>query len=367
MRRLASLAGEDPGRTYVTLLLPVVMAGADWTGSVAANQARRRAEQAEDEMRAVGIASTSIVVGDVSPQLAIEDHVADHGQRYDAIVISTLPPGMSRWLRMDLHHWAERHLEAPVIHVVAESGAASAPASDPTCRVLLDALESGRVMAESRDGPAAPIREPVSLPEVSPERTLECLLRVQDPGQRMILTRDYVACAGDHFAAVGIVEFLRRGDAPVREATMEAAITLGRPAIPALEMLLHSESREVRWYAVEALRHLGGLRSVEALVAALEDQDFAIRWTAGNALIPTGGGAFWATLEAIAGRSPSLAFHQAARRVLERTCPEESRERAASLLASLRHGTSTVQSPPLARELLASAGASRFQAPRVSL
>ncbi len=39
---------------------------------------------------------------------------------YDEIIISTLPPGASRWLRMDLVSRLQRAVPVPVTHVVAE-------------------------------------------------------------------------------------------------------------------------------------------------------------------------------------------------------------------------------------------------------
>lgn len=55
-------------------------------------------------------------VGDASPMLAIADAVRDHGP-FEAIVLSTLPPGPSRWLKLDLPHRAES-FGVRVIHVV---------------------------------------------------------------------------------------------------------------------------------------------------------------------------------------------------------------------------------------------------------
>jgi len=38
-----------------------------------------------------------------------------------ALVICTFPPGVSRWLKLDLVHRAERKVHVPVIHVVTEA------------------------------------------------------------------------------------------------------------------------------------------------------------------------------------------------------------------------------------------------------
>ncbi|MGI8573720.1 MAG: hypothetical protein ACR2L9_14000 [Solirubrobacteraceae bacterium] len=63
-------------------------------------------------------------VGDPEPLMAIEDAV-NLGE-YDEIIISTLPLGISRWLKLDLIS-KTRSLGLPVTHVEAPSGA-QAPA-----------------------------------------------------------------------------------------------------------------------------------------------------------------------------------------------------------------------------------------------
>lgn len=37
------------------------------------------------------------------------------------IILSTLPPGVSRWLKQDLPHKLERHHEIPVTHVIGQA------------------------------------------------------------------------------------------------------------------------------------------------------------------------------------------------------------------------------------------------------
>ena len=59
-------------------------------------------------------------VGDSEPLMAIHDQV--NLGHYDEIIISTLPLGISRWLKLDLVSKA-RGLGLPVTHVQAESPA----------------------------------------------------------------------------------------------------------------------------------------------------------------------------------------------------------------------------------------------------
>ncbi len=49
---------------------------------------------------------------------AIHDAVALDG--FDEIIVSTLPPGLSRWLRQALLHRVRRAFSLPVTHLVAE-------------------------------------------------------------------------------------------------------------------------------------------------------------------------------------------------------------------------------------------------------
>ncbi len=58
-------------------------------------------------------------VGDGNPMLAIGDAIRDHGP-FDAIVISTFPKGLSKWLKVDLPHRAEATYGIRVEHVIGE-------------------------------------------------------------------------------------------------------------------------------------------------------------------------------------------------------------------------------------------------------
>ena len=64
-------------------------------------------------------------VGDADPALAVED-VLLRGEAFEAIVLSTLPPGPSRWLRLDLPHRLEGKTGLRVIHVIGHPEPAAA-------------------------------------------------------------------------------------------------------------------------------------------------------------------------------------------------------------------------------------------------
>jgi hypothetical protein len=42
-------------------------------------------------------------------------------EEYDEIILSTLPPGASKWLKRDLPHKLARQYQLPVTHVVGSS------------------------------------------------------------------------------------------------------------------------------------------------------------------------------------------------------------------------------------------------------
>jgi hypothetical protein len=85
--------------------------------------ARQRAEAAKTLLEETAHARVvHTAVGAPEPLQAITDELLAH-PGYDTLVICTLPPGISRWLKLDLVHRAERKFGLRVIHVVAEASA----------------------------------------------------------------------------------------------------------------------------------------------------------------------------------------------------------------------------------------------------
>ncbi len=61
-----------------------------------------------------------IVPGDESPIPMIRG-VLEREPSFDLIVLSTLPPGISRWLGMDLPHRVARLTRTAVEHIIADA------------------------------------------------------------------------------------------------------------------------------------------------------------------------------------------------------------------------------------------------------
>jgi hypothetical protein len=87
-----------------------------WTEGEARRIARRRLDDALERFRSVGVEATG-EVGDERPLQAIDDVL--EREDVDEIVLSTFPPGMSKWLRLDLPHRVTATYGLPVRHVIA--------------------------------------------------------------------------------------------------------------------------------------------------------------------------------------------------------------------------------------------------------
>jgi hypothetical protein len=66
-------------------------------------------------------------VGDPDPNMAIEDALRMFPA--DEIIISTLPPGESKWLEHDVVERTRREVDLPMTHVVVDLEAERAPAA----------------------------------------------------------------------------------------------------------------------------------------------------------------------------------------------------------------------------------------------
>jgi GABA permease len=87
-----------------------------WTEGEANAIAHRRLEIALARFREAGLEVTG-EIGDGRPLQAIDDVLTR--EPFDEIVLSTLPPRFSRWLKLDLIHRAEANYGLPIRHVIA--------------------------------------------------------------------------------------------------------------------------------------------------------------------------------------------------------------------------------------------------------
>jgi hypothetical protein len=115
------LQEEDPEANFV-LLVPAtpVTDLLTWERDETAEIARKKAAAASARLGEHGLRILEAKTGDQNPVAAIGDELLESQHRYAAIVLSTLPPGLSRWLNMDVISRARRTFPRHrVIHVVS--------------------------------------------------------------------------------------------------------------------------------------------------------------------------------------------------------------------------------------------------------
>ncbi len=93
----------------------------DWQDGDSETIAKRTAQAAQDHLAGVGAKVARTAVGDASPVKAIENELEQHQEKYDGIIISTLPLQRSRWVALDQPRRIERRFKVPVRHVVGHS------------------------------------------------------------------------------------------------------------------------------------------------------------------------------------------------------------------------------------------------------
>jgi bacterioferritin len=113
---------KDPKSQFV-LLVPATPVEdlLDWQEGDSETIAKRTAQAAKAHLESAGAKVVRAEIGDASPVKAIEDEIERRQEKYDGIVISTLPLQRSRWVALDQPRRIERRFKVPVKHVVGHS------------------------------------------------------------------------------------------------------------------------------------------------------------------------------------------------------------------------------------------------------
>src|SRR5918999_1334192 len=93
----------------------------DWQYGDSEMVAKRTATSAKEHLAGAGARVVRTEVGDPSPVKAIEDELQRPQEKYDGILVSTLPLQRSRWVALDQPRRIERRFKLPVTHVVGHS------------------------------------------------------------------------------------------------------------------------------------------------------------------------------------------------------------------------------------------------------
>jgi hypothetical protein len=110
------------GPVSFVLLVPATWEVGDPHGG--RQTARRRLNRALARLREAGL-SVEGVLGDSDALVAVEQ--TWEPDRFDEVIVSTLPARISLWLKRDLPHLVERYTGAKVTHVIASEAVEHEP------------------------------------------------------------------------------------------------------------------------------------------------------------------------------------------------------------------------------------------------
>ena len=119
LRELRARQAEEPCRFHMLVPAANPHVHAFWTEGEARAVANERLATALDHFRGEGLDATGSV-GDANPADAVADLLLH--EQFDSVIVSTLPPGLSRWIHQDLPRRLERRVELPVRHIITPFG-----------------------------------------------------------------------------------------------------------------------------------------------------------------------------------------------------------------------------------------------------
>jgi hypothetical protein len=115
LREMKSRAAQGPARFHLIVPAEKSRGSSSATESETRATTRERLESALADFSAAEI-KVDGEVGDPSVLEAVRH--ALEGDHYDEIIVSTLPPGLSRWIHLDLASRLKHRYSIPVRHVV---------------------------------------------------------------------------------------------------------------------------------------------------------------------------------------------------------------------------------------------------------
>lgn len=113
-----------------------------------------------------------------------------------------------------------------------------------------------------------------------------------------------------------LIDDLTCDDVKDCQRARSAFVAMGKDGVPHLVRVLSNYRGWRRWEAVKALGQIHGPESTEALVEALGDRDFDIRYLAAKGLIHRGNEALIPLMDGLISHSKSAWFRDGARHVL---------------------------------------------------
>lgn len=119
--RLRTIAAKDAA-AWFTVLVPATEPShlLVWEEGDAQEIAHHKVREARRVFKEAMLHVTRIAIGDASPAKAIADEFSAHPHTiYDSVILCTLPPGVSRWLGLNVVEETAARLKLPIEHIVA--------------------------------------------------------------------------------------------------------------------------------------------------------------------------------------------------------------------------------------------------------
>jgi HEAT repeat protein len=151
-----------------------------------------------------------------------------------------------------------------------------------------------------------------------------------------------------------LIHDLGSKDGLVRVRARRALVTIGSKAVPPLEIALTSKDDSTRWEAAKALGQIGDVEATKALINALEDEMFDVRWLAAEGLITIGRPTLIPLLRELTEESDSLWLREGAHHVLHGINMGNLKEVLLPVLKALEDPEAPLEAPFAAKTALKS-------------
>lgn len=149
-----------------------------------------------------------------------------------------------------------------------------------------------------------------------------------------------------------IIKRLESNDGIERVKAREALVAQGKAAIPPLIGALKNRHDWTRWEAVKTLADIGDPTATQALIDALEDHEFAIRWLAAEGLIHIGSASMEPLLKALIDRPRSSWLKEGAHYVLHDLREPRLRPLLKTVISAIEDVDSNLKVPIAAKSTL---------------
>jgi len=156
----------------------------------------------------------------------------------------------------------------------------------------------------------------------------------------------------DTAAINSLIAALASDDGVLRVHARRSLVAIGEQATGPLVKVLTAPNQWVRWEAAKALGQIGNPSAAQALVGALEDKMFDVRWLAAEGLIAIGRDALIPLLHALLKRSDSPWLREGAHHILHDLVIGNIEEVKRPVLAALEDTEPSIEVPIAAKNAL---------------